>query len=53
MHSTKLSAHLKERSISFEDVIEVEYVERFPAPEPQDCLLHDDWVSAVHTHEKW
>lgn len=49
----KLGDHLKERSISFEDTIEIEYVERFPAPEPQDCLLHDDWVSAVETRDNW
>lgn len=50
---SKLGFHLKERSISFEDVIQVEYVERFPVPEPQDCLMHDDWVSAVQTYDKW
>lgn len=49
----RLGSHLKERSISFEDVIQVEYVERFPVPEPQECLLHDDWVSAVQTYDKW
>lgn len=48
-----LGDHLRDRQISFEDVIEIEYVERFPAPEPQDCLLHDDWVSAVETRGKW
>lgn len=49
----RLGAHLRERSISFEDVIQIEYVERYPVPEPQDCLLHDDWVSAVQTYDKW
>lgn len=49
----RLCDHLKEKAISFEDAIEIEYVERFPAPEPQDCLLHDDWVSAVKTCGKW
>jgi ribosome biogenesis protein len=44
---SSLGKHLRVRDISFEDVIEVEYIERFPAPEPQDCLLHDDWVSAI------
>lgn len=48
-----LGDHLRDRQISFEDVIEIEYVERFPAPEPQDCLLHDDWVSAVEMRGKW
>lgn len=50
---TQLGDHLKERLISFEDIIEIEYVERFPPPEPQDCLLHDDWVSAVKTNGSW
>ncbi|ALC38682.1 CG6724 [Drosophila busckii] len=49
----RLCDHLREKAISFEDAIEIEYVERFPAPEPQDCLLHDDWVSAVKTRGKW
>jgi hypothetical protein len=31
-----------------ESVIEIEYVESHPPPEPEDSLLHDDWVSAVH-----
>ena len=48
-----LGQHLKEREVSFEDVIDLEYVERYPAPEPQDCLLHDDWVSAVQMMDKW
>lgn len=49
----KLWEHLKERFISLEDAIQVEYVQRFPSPEPQDCLLHDDWVSAVAMNDKW
>jgi ribosome biogenesis protein YTM1 len=48
-----LGKHLKDREISFEDVIDIEYVERFPAPEPMDCLLHDDWVSAIQANGEW
>lgn len=48
-----LGQHLKEREISFEDTVNLEYVERYPAPEPQDCLLHDDWVSAVQAKDDW
>lgn len=48
-----LIEHVHERSLSTEATIDVEYVEKHPAPEPQDCLMHDDWVSAVHGHEKW
>lgn len=50
---SKLGEHLKERTISFEDTISIEYIERFPPPEPKDCLLHDDWVSAVETRGSW
>lgn len=48
-----LGKYLREKDISFEDVIEIEYVERYPAPEPQDCLVHDDWVSAVEANGNW
>lgn len=48
-----LVEHIEERSVSTEDTVEVEYLERYPAPEPQDCLMHDDWVSAVQTRDKW
>jgi ribosome biogenesis protein len=48
-----LGKHLTDRNVSFEDIIEIEYVERFPAPEPQDCLLHDDWVSALQASDEW
>lgn len=50
---TSLSEHIAEKNISTEEVIIVEYVEKYPPPEPQDCLLHDDWVSAVDVCEKW
>lgn len=48
-----LSEHLLERNVSVEEVVLVEYVERFPAPEPQDCLEHDDWVSATQSGGEW
>lgn len=48
-----LLEHLQERSVSTEVTVDVEYVERHPSPEPQDCLMHDDWVSAVHATDKW
>ncbi|XP_014294569.1 ribosome biogenesis protein WDR12 homolog [Halyomorpha halys] len=50
---TDLGQHIASRGLSSETVIDVEYVERLPAPEPQDCLLHDDWVSAVHVCNNW
>ncbi|XP_001602606.2 ribosome biogenesis protein WDR12 homolog [Nasonia vitripennis] len=50
---TSLAEHIAERGVSIEDVIDVEYIEKHPPPEPQDCLIHDDWVSAVAVCEKW
>ncbi|KAF7987879.1 hypothetical protein HCN44_003742 [Aphidius gifuensis] len=48
-----LIEHINERGVSTEDVVEVEYLEKHPPPEPQDCLIHDDWVSAVAVCGKW
>lgn len=50
---TPLSEHLQEKGVSTEETLELEYLERFPAPTPQDCLMHDDWVSAVQAHGNW
>lgn len=36
-----------------ESVVEIEYVEKHPAPRPDNCLLHDDWVSSVAVCKKW
>nr|CAI5853752.1 unnamed protein product [Callosobruchus analis] len=44
-----LIEHLKEHNVSTETTVNVEYVERTPAPEPKDSLLHDDWVCGIHT----
>ncbi|XP_012286544.1 ribosome biogenesis protein WDR12 homolog isoform X1 [Orussus abietinus] len=48
-----LSEHINERGVSTENVIDVEYLERHPPPEPHDCLIHDDWVSAVAACNRW
>lgn len=48
----RLSDHLRDKAISYEDNIVLEYVEKYPPPEPQDSLLHDDWVSAVQMCDK-
>ncbi|XP_068633410.1 ribosome biogenesis protein WDR12 homolog [Battus philenor] len=50
---TSVAEHLQEKGVSTEDTLEIEYFERFPSPTPQECLMHDDWVSAVHTHSNW
>lgn len=50
---SSLIEHLTERGVSSEEIINVEYVEKHPSPEPKDCLIHDDWVSAVAVCGKW
>lgn len=42
-----LNKHLEQKGISHETIVEIEYIERHPAPKPEDSLLHDDWVSSV------
>ncbi|XP_022102309.1 ribosome biogenesis protein WDR12-like isoform X1 [Acanthaster planci] len=42
-----LGKHLEEKSISTESVVEIEYLEKHPAPQPAGSILHDDWVSSV------
>jgi ribosome biogenesis protein YTM1 len=48
-----LIEHLKEHNFSSETTIDIEYIERTPSPEPQESLLHDDWVSGIQTADKW
>lgn len=48
-----LAEHLKLKDINTEVTIDIEYLERFPAPEPEDSLNHDDWVSALHCCKEW
>lgn len=48
-----LNELLEERNVSFEEVVDVEYIEQHPTPEPMDCLMHDDWVSAVQVRHGW
>lgn len=48
-----LSEQLKEHGISTETTVDIEYIERTPAPEPENSLLHDDWVCGLQTSEKW
>lgn len=42
-----------QKKVDAETVVEVEYVERIGAPQPKDCLMHDDWVSAVDVQNEW
>lgn len=50
---TPLAEHIADRGVFTEEVIDVEYIEKHPLPEPKDCLIHDDWVSAVAVCGKW
>lgn len=48
-----LLEHLQEHNVSTEATVEVEYIERTPAPEPKESILHDDWVSTIESNDKW
>ncbi|KAI4465756.1 wd40 repeat protein 12 37 [Holotrichia oblita] len=48
-----LCNHLQEKGVSAEVTVDIEYIQRSPAPQPQDALQHDDWISSVHVADKW
>lgn len=48
-----LIKHLQEHGISTETTVDIEYIERTQAPEPENSILHDDWVSGLQTSDKW
>ncbi|XP_060517250.1 ribosome biogenesis protein WDR12 homolog [Cylas formicarius] len=48
-----LIEHLQERSVSVETTVEVEYIQVTPAPQPEDSILHEDWVAAIETANRW
>ncbi|XP_050434374.1 ribosome biogenesis protein WDR12 homolog [Adelges cooleyi] len=48
-----LDVHLSQKNVSSESTVVVEYMEATPSPEPLDCLIHDDWVSAIHFKSPW
>ena len=50
-NSNELSLYFSDREdITSEHVLEVLYLEQKAAPEPQDSVNHDDWVSGVDIH---
>ncbi|CAF4680292.1 unnamed protein product, partial [Didymodactylos carnosus] len=39
----------KKDELLLESIIDIEYIEKFRASEPEDALMHDDWISACRT----
>jgi ribosome biogenesis protein YTM1 len=47
---SSLEEHIREKDESLlESIVDIEYIERFKGPEPEDALIHDDWVSACRS----
>ncbi|GIY64628.1 ribosome biogenesis protein WDR12 homolog [Caerostris darwini] len=48
-----LTEHLELKNIVTDQVHEIEYFVKYPAPSPEISLTHNDWVSSVNAIDKW